>query len=358
MAKEKKAATPTTDDYADRVFAEITKDYGANVIIDGTAALEEKFVVIPWSPCLDIISSGGIQEGSWVGITGNEKTGKTTAALSFAVNAQKAEYGSRPIYYFKVEGRLSQVHLAGIKGLNHKTFHVIQSTPADEEKGIPAKILTAQDFLRIAEKIIKTVPRSVLIIDSISALCDEKEMEGGLGTETRGGGAKVFSQFVHLVNQAVPINRIIVIGITHLISNTSGMGANLVERSARAWRYQYDYAFRTQMVEQWKAGETPIGLKIKWLCKTSKLGIPGMSIEGYLRFGTGLDRTFEMLNMAVAANLITKKGSWLLLSFLEGVVDKVPNVQGDEKAYKLLQDNPEWAALLEKKVLTMMGVAA
>jgi recombination protein RecA len=355
VAKSKTEVAPA-DDFTDRIFAEIEKDWGVGVLIGGDDAVNETRQVIPWTPTLDIIISGGIEEGSWIGITGNEKTGKTSAALTFAANAQKPEYGSRPVYYDKVEGRLSMNHLQGIKGLDLSKgrFNIIQSTQE--------KILSQQDHLKILIRIISTVPRAVIIIDSISAYVTETELNEGIGTETRGGGAKLFSQFCRMMNQVVPVNKTIVIGITQLISNTSGKGAQFMEKASRSWRYQCDYQLRTIMKEAWKAGESQIGLKIKWACNTSKLGPPGMTIDSYLRFGVGFDRLFEVLNLGLASGLVKQAGSWASLSYLDkpeyrhlldgGVV---PKKQGLEKLYELLQEKPEWAAALEKEVFALAG---
>ena len=58
---------------------QITKQYG-NIISTGLAVLEEKknYKVISVSPAIDIALGGGIREGSWLTLTGDPKSGKTT----------------------------------------------------------------------------------------------------------------------------------------------------------------------------------------------------------------------------------------------------------------------------------------
>lgn len=360
MAKCKdEGAMLSQEEFVERIAKEIEKDYGEGVLISGHEAIQDKRVVVPISPAMDIITSGGVEEGSWVGITGNPKSGKTSCALSIAANAQLPEFGGRPVYYDKVEGRLSINHLKGIRGLDLAPgkFHIIQSREG--------KILTAQDHLTILTNILRTVPGAFIIIDSISALCDEKEMTDGVGTETRGGGAKLFSQFCRLMNNVVPVHRSIVVGITHLISNTSGMGAQYVERAARMWQYQCDYQLRTIMRTAWKSGEKQIGLIIKWACNTSKLGPPGMSIDSYLRFGVGVDRLFEAVSLGVAGGLVKKSGSWLTMDFLQKPQHEAllegeapPKFQGAENLYRALLEKPAWARALEQEVLSLAGCLA
>lgn len=348
MAKKKKEVqvVETSDDYLDRIYEEIQSEFGEGILVDGQSVADSKKTIIPVSPVVDLITSGGILEGSWVGITGNPKLGKTTFSLALAANCQKKEYGSRPIFYGDVEGRISEMHLKGIRGLDlaKGRFNLIRS-----RKG---KILTAQEHLDLYARILRTVPNAVLIIDSISAMCDEKEMSQGVGTETRGGGAKLFSQWCRMMNNVVPVHNSIVIGITHLICDTGNAMAGRVERVARMWQYQCDYQIRAIKMEAWKSGEKQIGQKVTWACRCSKLGPPGMSMEGYLRYGTGLDSLYEAMILASTAKLIEVKGAWYNLTFLNSHPELPSDVkaQGGEATYKLLLENPDWCEALYQDV--------
>lgn len=345
MAKEK---GEIPEDFTDRMYSEIQKDFGEGVLLDGNSVADEKKILIPLSPSLDIITSGGVMEGSFVGVTGNPKTGKTSLALTFAATCQLQEFGSRPVFYGNVEGRITKMHLKGIRGLNlaKPNFNIIRS--------IKGKILTAQEHLEVYCRILRNIPRCVLIIDSISALCDEREMTGGIGTETRGSGAKLFSQFLNLVSNVVPVQDSIVIGITHLMCNTSGMGAQYIEKATRRWHYQADYQLRTIMTEAWKSGEKQIGQIVKWACKCSKQGPPGMTVESHLRYGVGIDKLYETLNFGIAIGLVKKGGAWYSLDFL-GKGKDTPKFQGLEKTYQAFLQNPEWEKVLHGEVLKLAG---
>lgn len=337
------------DDFTGRVLREVEKEYGEGVLVSGTAFRNTPVTAIPWTPSLDIIG-GPIESASWVGLTGNPKTCKSSMALNLAAQAQRPEYGSRPVFYGKVEGRLSHLLTDGTAGLDlsEGRFTLIQSS-----KG---RILPAQEFLDIFLRILKGVPGAFLIIDSISALCDEREMADGIGSETRGGGAKLFSQFLRLAAQVVPVNDSIVVGITHLISNTSGMGAQYVERAARAWSYQCDYQYRVQSKTPWKVGERQVGYQLRVVCNTSKRVPPGMATDAFIRFGLGSDRLYECLNLAEKVGLVRKSGAWYSLDFLKGrpgIPGDIPKFQGAERAYQTLTENEEWARILREEVVTM-----
>ncbi len=133
---------------------DVVKNFGDDIILSGNAIVDKKNVIIPISPSLDIVLNGGIPEGSFVVLTGQPKCGKTTTSLDFAATAQKPEYkgalkDTREVYYLNIEGRLKKRDLEGIPGLNLDKFHVIGS-----QQG---KILHAEEYLQIGEKIINTI---------------------------------------------------------------------------------------------------------------------------------------------------------------------------------------------------------
>ena len=78
----------------------LEKEYGKSAFFTADTLLNVEDTVIPVSPALDLILSGGIPEGSFVLLTGPPKIGKTTMCLQFAANAQKEEFGNREIFEF------------------------------------------------------------------------------------------------------------------------------------------------------------------------------------------------------------------------------------------------------------------
>lgn len=339
----------------DRLQSEIDKEFGKGVMVDASLITEENLQIIPTCPSLDGIIGGGIPEGSWVSMAGPPKCGKTTSLLTFAAECQKKEYGARQIHFMNVEGRLKKRDLQGIRGLNldPDMFKIYTSTRG--------QILSSQNYLTIATKLLQSCPMIVLIIDSISALCDSRELEGGIGTETRGGGQKLVSQFCRTVANVVPVQKSIVCGVTHLIADTSGRTQGKIESAANKWLYQADLRLKATHATPWRVGaeDTPqIGQTIHWVCLTSPLGPPGLKCDTYLRYGVGIDKEFETFNTAEALGLIEKSGAWYTLSFMKNHLEllgeakwddevaKTVRAQGGEKAYQMLASRPAWVNAL------------
>jgi recombination protein RecA len=326
---------------------DVQKQFGSDIILNGNAIVDKEPLIIPVSPSLDIVLNGGIPEGSFVVLTGQPKCGKTTTSLDFASTAQRPEYqgklkSPREVYYLNIEGRLKKRDLEGIPGLDLSRFHVIGS-----QQG---KILHAEEYLQIAERIINEVPGSVLIIDSYSALCTEAEITSDMDKMQRADGAKLLAKFCRKVANVIPVNKNVVIGITHLMGNPTGYGAEFKEKSGQAIAYQTDIKLRAKTFKPWtlSADSTQIGQEIEWQVVCSALGPPGGAITSYLRYGQGIDKHTELLNFAVDIGLINKGGAWYSYNN--------EKFQGMEKLRQYFVDNTDKYQELEKSVKETMGV--
>jgi RecA/RadA recombinase len=340
MAKEKKEEVVL--DPKVKVKKNIDDKYGTGIIINANDFLDEPQQIISISPKLDIITGGGIPEGSWLTLSGKRKCGKTSLALHIASKCQLPEYGNRDVYYLDIEGRLKHMNLEGIAKLNMEKFYPIRS-----RKG---KILSGQDFLQIGEDILKTRDRIVLIIDSYSQICHETELLGGVGTSTRGaGGYQLLAQFCRQMSNVVPVMDSIVIGITHLMANPSGYGAALQEKGGNAIEYQGDVKLKAKTVEYWRVGGEKgpiIGQKVTWICEWAALCGPGGEIESYIRYGKGIDELYELIDVASDIGIIESKAAgWYTLDFL---ADK-PKIQGQDNLYDALIANPDWINIINTK---------
>ena len=331
---------------------DILKEFGEGVIRSGSSVVDSELLTIPISPSLDVVLGGGIPEGSFVVLTGQPKCGKTTLSLHFAARCQEAKYNGelckdgREVYFFNIEGRLKKRDLEGIPGLDLDRFHVIGSEPG--------KILSAEDYLSIAEKTINNVPGSVVILDSYSALCTEAEITSGMDKMQRADGAKLLAKFCRKVANVVPVNKNVVIGITHLMGNPTGYGAEFKEKSGQAVAYQVDVKLRASRFSPWEIAGTQIGQTIEWQVITSALGPPGGRIESYLRYGEGIDELTELIVLGTDLGIIQKAGAWMTLSFVEE--EEKPKFQGIEKCRIALLENPQFRESLQNSIKGFLGI--
>ena len=345
---------------------EIIKKYG-DVVRSGSEVFEERsnFQVIPVSPALDIALGGGLLEGSWATFMGDPKSGKTTTALQFASTCQSEEYGSRPVIYMDVEGRLKSLTLSGVHGLRPEEIKVVSS--GDEP-------MRAEQYLNIAETYIKQTPNCVMIIDSISALIPEKELIDDVNAQFRPSLPKLLKNWCKKLGGIVPKQRAIVVMIVHLIANTSGFGKTKVPDGGRGIQYQTDNILEIRYIKPWEVGGSQIGQMIHWKIMTSAAGgFPGGEAQSWLRYGHGIDKTQELFIMAVDLDLIGKAGAWYTCNYLVEKADQFSSLlkqnnidaedekavksffqfQGQDRAVTFLNENPDTLKLLEKQIKEM-----
>lgn len=304
----------------------LASQYGDGVVIDADFILQHQKSIVSVSPASDI-AIGGIPEGSWVTLSGAPKCGKTTLALQIAANAQQ-KY-DKFLYYLDVEGRFKEMNISGVHGLNKDKIRIIHS--------IKGKILSAEDFLNAGMYVIRNHPGSILIVDSSSALCAEKEMSEAITSQSRNSGPKLLASFCRQMGNVVPVQDTIVIIIQHLIANTSGYGAGYIEDGGQKIKYQSDIKLRCKGVERWVVKDEQVGQIVTWEVVHSALGAPGKKIENYIRYGYGIDKEMEIINIACDVGLITKGGAWYTCEWME----QPQKFQGAENLRQFLSENPQ-----------------
>lgn len=330
---------------------DLQKTFGDDILMSGNAIKEKETIVIPLSPSLDMILNGGVPEGSFMVLTGQPKCGKTVTSLSLAATALEPQYQGnlekpRHVYYLNIEGRLKKRDIEGIKGLDLNRFTLIGSTQG--------KILHAEEYLQIAERIINQEPGSIVIIDSYSALCTEAEITSDMNKMQRADGAKLLAKFCRKVANVIPVNKNIVIGITHLMGNPTGYGAEFKEKSGQAIAYQTDIKLRAKRFSPWLLGKenSQIGQEVEWQVVCSALGPPGATTTSYIRYGEGIDKYMELFNLAVDIGVISKGGAWYTFTSVE----ETPKFQGSEKARDFIVNNPEVYNSVVEEVHSALGL--
>jgi recombination protein RecA len=276
-------------------------------------------------------------------MTGPEKVGKTVTALTFCANAQK--HYERKVYYANIEGRLKKRDLEGITDLtlDSEKMQIIGSTEGN--------ILSAEKYLSIIDNIVHTQPGSLAIVDSFSALSSESELTGNLEDVQVMSVQKVLAKFCRRISNVLPINRVTVVGITHLMANVSrfGRGKTKVEKSGSALKYQVDVKLHASHSTPLMQGDTQIGQTVHWQITTSAIGPPGQKVESHIRYGKGIWKEMELTDLLIDFGLIGKAGAWL----------KLPNgekIQGKVNLAKYLEENPDQYEIFRKEVFEMVGM--
>lgn len=329
----------------------LSKEYGDGVMTSGAHLINRPKKRVSISPSIDL-GLKFIEEGTLTLLVGIEKSGKTLMALDIASQFQKEENGSRPVFYFNIEGRINQKTLEGIKDLDLSNFNVIESTQS--------KILSGEEYLDIAIKLIELEKNGVFIIDSFSNLCLAAEFSSKMSDSMQmAASAKLLARFCRRVCNILPVNNSVVIGINHLIGNP-GYGSPVQEAGGKALKYQADNKLLCKKFEYWKQpanSENVIGLISNWEIVHSSMGFPNKKITSYIRFGEGIDRTYELLTIASDLGVILQKGAGWLVFPADGTIitDGEKKIQGLENGRTFLKENPQYESYIANRVKEMWG---
>lgn len=356
MAK-KKAVKSKLDE--DSIESRIISNFG-EVFMDAGDLDIYKPKVIPTTPQMDFILSGGIPEGSFTIITGPPKLGKSSMALQIASNAQKVPWelkdrsgkiianGDRKLYYFDIEGRIKRRDLFSNNNLD------LDPNRCQLIKSSVGKIISGEEFLDIGEQLIESCPGAIFIFDSFSALCSSEKKQNEMGKRFRDNTPALLSLFVGKINQIVPVNKAIVIGITHRIANT-GMGpAQYSEASGNKIQYQADVKLKGVQTIKWKVQDEVVGQDVKWECATSALGPPNRDGLCKLRYNYGYDAEAELVDMASTLLIIKKKGTWI--TYTTDDEEEIKS-QGAESLIRRLREDPKLVNEISTKVRESLGLA-
>jgi recombination protein RecA len=325
---------------------DIVKEYG-DVLLDASHIVDNPPPIISVSPKIDIALGGGVPEGCLFIMTGPEKIGKTVHALQFCRNAQKiqTENGKdRNVYYGNIEGRLRKRDLEGIANLDYSSdnFKVVGSTKGN--------ILSGEKYLGIFDNIIHNEPHAVCVIDSFSALAAEAELVGDITDTQVAAMNRYLSKFTRRFANVLPINRVTLVGITHLMANIQkfGAGKSKVEKSGNALKYAQDVKLWATHKQPLMQGETQIGQKVNWIVENSAIGAPGQKVTSIIKYGRGIWNEYELAELAKDFGVVEGK-TWITLPNGE-------KVQGMSNFATYLEENPSYYEDLRQQVFEMIGM--
>lgn len=351
MAKNRGATAPAAQSSpapssggGDATRAALRKQFGAGSIISGSDKLEKPEEKISLSPKFDAALGGGLLVGSLNTFSGPSGCGKTTTILQAAASWQQA---GGVVWYLNAESKLLCRDLTGIAGLDVPAIQIVESHEGH--------ILTAQDYLQIGENVLKNEKRAMLIIDSFSILSAAAEMENTTYEGVPpGGSGRLVGAFCRKMAPIIPINGNIVMGIAQVYANIGGQ-----TKWATALPNKAIYARTTGLkcthIKPLDVGSgdnvKQIGQIVHWVVERSAFGPPGGEFTSRIRYGVGIDKVGELIEIATSLTLVQKNGAWYSFEHAGEMFKR----QGEENFYGMLQDRPDLVQVLSDQVAELIA---
>lgn len=307
----------------------IDKDYGKGTIMKmGDRAIVEVPVIPSGSVALDVaLGIGGYPRGRVIEIFGPESSGKTTLAIHAIAEAQKS-------------GGLAAIIDAE---------HAFDRTYA-EKLGVDLENLyisqpdNGEQALEIADHLIRSGAIDIIVIDSVAALTPKAEIEGEMGDSKMGLQARLMSQALRKLTANISKTNTTCIFINQLRDKIGVMFGNPeTTTGGNALKFYASVRLDIRRINQIKEGEEVMGNRTKVKIVKNKLAPPFRKAEFDIIYGEGISRVGEIIDLGVEMEIIKKSGSWF--SYGDTKLG-----QGRDAVKQLIQDNPELATELEKKI--------
>ena len=317
----------------ERALGQIEKTFGKGSImrLDGDAT--NVIQGIPTGALsLDIALGGaGVPRGRVIEIFGPESSGKTTLALTIVANAQKA---GGVAAFIDAEHALDP---AWAKRLGVNLDEILVSQPD-----------TGEQALEICELLVRSNAVDVVVIDSVAALIPRAEIEGEMGDSHVGLQARLMSQALRKLTGAISKSETVVIFINQLREKIGVMFGNPeTTPGGRALKFYSSVRIDIRRTGAIKDGEANVGNRVRARVVKNKIAPPFREAEFDIMFNEGISATGDVLDLAVADEIVEKSGAWF--SYKGTRLG-----QGRENTKVFLRDNPELmeeirAAILAKR---------
>jgi recombination protein RecA len=322
-AKEKMKALQLTID-------KLEKTYGKGTVMKLS---DERVMDVPaistGSLGLDIaLGIGGIPRGRVTEIYGPESSGKTTLTMHCIAEAQKK---GGMAAFIDAEHAFDKSYA---EKLGIDTENLLISQPDNGEQA-----------LEIAEHLIRSGAIDIIVIDSVAALVPKGELEGEMGESKMGLQARLMSQALRKLTGTISKTGCSCVFINQLREKIGVMFGNPeTTTGGNALKFYASVRLDIRRIGQIKESSDDItGNRVRVKVVKNKVAPPFKVVEFDIMYGRGISKSGEIVDLGVELNVIQKSGSWF--SYNGSKLG-----QGRDSVKQLIEDNPELADDLEKKI--------
>lgn len=313
---------------------QIEKQFGKGAIMKyGEGAALKNIEVIP-TGCLALdiaLGIGGIPKGRIIEIYGPESSGKTTVSLHIIAELQKQ---GGIAAFIDAEHALDPVYAANL-GVDLDNLYVSQ--PDNGEQA-----------LDIADYLVDSGAVDLIVVDSVAALTPKAEIEGDMGDSHVGLQARLMSQALRKLAAITSKKNACVIFINQLREKIGVMFGNPeTTPGGKALKFYASVRLDVRKADTLKDGAEIVGNRTKVKVVKNKLAPPFKTAEFDIVYGKGISQSGCILDLAVAANIVEKSGSWFAYNG-----EKIG--QGRDNAKNYLSANPAVMEEIKNKLLAQI----
>ncbi len=248
------------------------------------------------SLALDLATGvGGYPRGRIVEIYGPESSGKTTLALHAIAESQRS---GGACAFIDAEHAID-VQYARCIGV-------------DVEKLLVSQPDTGEQALDICETLVRCGAVDLIVVDSVAALTPRAEIEGEMGDTHVGLQARLMSQALRkltALTHRTGTTLMFINQLRHKIGVT--FGSPETTPGGNALKFYASMRLDVRRIGSVKVGDEILGGRTRVKLAKNKCAPPFCEAEFEIRWGGGIDRMSELVDLGVARSLIDKNGNHL-----------------------------------------------
>ena len=316
-------------------LSQIEKQFGKNTVMRlGDNTVQAVEAVSTGSLTLDIaLGIGGLPKGRIVEIYGPESSGKTTMTLQAIAQCQKA---GGTCAFIDAEHALDPQYA---RKLGVDIDNLLVSQPDHGEQA-----------LEIADMLVRSGAIDMIVVDSVAALTPKAEIEGEMGDSHMGLQARLMSQALRKITGNAKRSNCMVIFINQIRMKIGVMfGSPETTTGGNALKFYASVRLDIRRIGQVKEGDEIVGSETRVKVVKNKMAPPFKEALFQILYGKGVNQLGELVDLAVAQELVQKAGAWYSY---QG--DKIG--QGKNNVIRLLEEKPQIAQeldrLIREKLLT------
>lgn len=315
-------------------LSQIEKQFGKGAIMrmgDGSA-MPSVEVISTGSLALDVaLGVGGLPKGRVIEIYGPESSGKTTLTLQVIAEAQKA---GGTAAFVDAEHALDPQYAENL-GVNVEDMLVSQPD-------------TGEQALEITDMLVRSGAVDIVVVDSVAALTPKAEIEGEMGDHHVGLQARLMSQALRKLTANIKRSNCMVIFINQIRMKIGVMfGSPETTTGGNALKFYSSVRLDIRRFGAVKQGDEVVGNQTRVKVVKNKMAPPFKVAEFEIRYGKGISKLGELVELGVDHGFVNKAGAWY--SYGD---DRIG--QGKENARAYLEAHPETAIEIETKLRDLL----
>lgn len=326
------------------VINRLNKEFGRGTVVTMDERPMNVDAIPTGSLALDkALGVGGIPLNRVTEIFGPDGAGKSTLALHIAAEAQR-KFPDRPVCYIDMENALDRDYASTI-GVDTGKLLIVQTgvEPPDGTNGKKPEPITGTAALKILKELIGYT--SLIVVDSVHGLVTQAELDANPGDNHVGILSRLMSQNLKSIVSRLGLSDTAVVFINQIREKIGVMFGN-PETTTGGKALKFYASVRLEIRRKGFVG--PKDNRIGQVCSVkavkNKVAPPFRVAEISIIYGKGISWAADIVNLAVAADIIQKRGSYYYYND-ENIA------QGQRNAEAFIETHPDIAQEIRTLIL-------